>query len=85
MDGRTQVIMTMGTPEIIAEDQVAPATIESLFRRALFRTTLDDDGDVCVETDDPVVFVSINVESTMNILTNCETRASSSERTPILC
>ena len=49
--------------ELIAEDQVAPGTIRDLFRRAFFSTSLDDDGDVRVETDDPTVFVSINADN----------------------
>ena len=49
--------------EIIAEDQVAPDTLRDLFRRAFFVASLDDDGDVRVETDDPTVFVSINADN----------------------
>ena len=56
-------VATTDAPEIIAEDIVTPDTIRNIFRRAFFSTTLDDDGDVRVETDDPVVFVSINVNN----------------------
>lgn len=56
-------MIAMGTPEIIAENQVTTDTLESLFRRAFFSTSLDDDGDVCVETDDPIVYVSINASN----------------------
>ncbi len=51
------------TLEIIAENEVTPDTIRDLFRRAFFSASLDDDGDVRVETDDPTVFVSINADN----------------------
>ena len=54
---------TTSSPEIIAENIVTPETIRDIFRRAYFSTTLDDDGDVRVETDDPIVFVSINANN----------------------
>ena len=49
--------------EFIPEDEVAPDTIRDLFRRAFFTTSLDADGDVRIETDDPIVFVSINTDN----------------------
>ncbi|MDE0221248.1 MAG: YbjN domain-containing protein [Spirochaetaceae bacterium] len=45
--------------EIIPENDVTPENILALFKRAFYSASLDDDGDVCVDTDGPRVYVTV--------------------------
>lgn len=50
---------TPGNTEIIAEDEVTPENIRNLFKRAFYGASIDDDDDVRIDTDGPLVFVGI--------------------------
>ena len=45
--------------EIIAEQEVTPENIRTLFRRAFYSASVDEDGDVCIDTDGPRVFITV--------------------------
>ena len=45
--------------EVIAENDVTPENIRTLFKRAFYSASLDDDGDVCVDTDGLRVHVTV--------------------------
>lgn len=49
----------MTTAEMIAEKDVTPENLAALFKRAFFEVSRDDDGDVVVQTDGPLIFVRV--------------------------
>jgi hypothetical protein len=51
------------TSEHITESEMSPRALQSLFDRALFNSSIDDDDDVLVETEAISVYVSINKDN----------------------
>ena len=53
----------MATAEVLLEDEVTTSNLHQLFKRAFFKTSLDGDGDVVVQTDGPRVVVIVNQQN----------------------
>ena len=53
----------MTTAEMIAEKDVTPENLAALFKRAFFEVSRDDDGDVVVQTEGPLIFVCVGSQS----------------------
>ena len=50
----------MATAEVLGEDEVTTSNLAQIFKRAFFKTELDEDGDLKVHTDGPRVRVTVN-------------------------
>ena len=53
----------MTTAEVIAENEVTTSNLAQIFKRAFFKTSLDDDGDLVVHSDGPRVIVTVNQDN----------------------
>lgn len=52
----------MTSPELIPEAEVTAENLQALFTRAYYSTSIDEDGDIRVQTDGPNVFIIIDNE-----------------------
>ncbi len=50
----------MATAEVLGEDEVTTSNLAEIFNRAFFKTSLDKDGDLRVQTDGPRVVVIVD-------------------------
>lgn len=46
--------------DMLTEQDITTANLDEMFKRAFFKTSLDNDGDLVVHTDGPRVIVTIN-------------------------
>ncbi len=53
----------MATAEVLAEDEVTTSNLAQVFKRAFFKTSIDNDGDLIVQTDGPRVIVTLNQDN----------------------
>ena len=49
----------MADIEVLAEDQVSIESLQQLFKRAFFKASIDEDGDLVVQGEGPRVFVML--------------------------
>jgi len=52
----------MATAEVLAESEVTTSNLDKLFKQAFFKTSLDRDGDLIVQSDGPRVIVTVDQE-----------------------
>lgn len=50
----------MATAEILNEGDVSISRLDEIFKRAFFKTAIDSDGDLIVQTEGPRVWVTLN-------------------------
>lgn len=50
----------MASARLLAESEVTMSNLDELFRQAFFKTSLDKDGDLIVQSDGPRVIVTID-------------------------
>jgi|YNPNPStandDraft_1061719.scaffolds.fasta_scaffold62473_3 hypothetical protein len=53
----------MATAEVLAEDEVTISNLAQIFKRAFFKTSIDKDGDLIVDTDGQRVIVTLNQDN----------------------
>ncbi len=50
----------MASPRLLAESEITTSNLDELFREAFFKTSLDKDGDLIVQSDGPRVIVTVD-------------------------
>ncbi len=50
----------MASARLLAESEVTTSTLDDLFKQAYFKTSLDKDGDLIVQSDGPRVIVTVD-------------------------
>lgn len=50
----------MAMAEVIAEDEITISNLAQIFKRAFFKTSLDEDGDLIVHIDGAWIETQIN-------------------------
>lgn len=50
----------MASAEVLSEDEVTPANLAQVFKRAFLKASVDEDGDLVVQSDGPRVLVTVD-------------------------
>jgi hypothetical protein len=56
----TQLAIAADSPARLEENEVTKSNLSNLFKSAFFKTSLDSDGNLVVQTDGPKVFVTLD-------------------------
>lgn len=55
----------MATAEVLAEDEITVSNLAEIFKRAFFKTSLNEHGELVVQTDGPKVIVAVDQDNNL--------------------